>query len=251
MVKKSKQIFGLLGRNIEYSFSRAYFNEKFFSLGLSDYSYQNFDLQNLTNISEIFNKKNVKGLNVTTPFKKEIMDYLDYIDKIALQVGAVNTIVFDKNRKTTGYNTDWIGFKKSIQKISHKKIHSAIILGTGGASNAIAYALDKLNISYVFVSRNSNTNSINYKDLTKKLISNSNLIINCTPVGTFPNINEKPKINYNYFNSNNILVDLIYNPKETLFLKEGKKAGSTILNGLDMLIYQAEESWNLWSKQNS
>ena len=121
---------------------------------------------------EIFNKKNVKGLNVTTPFKKEIMDYLDYIDKIALQVGAVNTIVFDKNRKTTGYNTDWIGFKKSIKKISHKKIHSAIILGTGGASNAVAYALDKLNISYVFVSRNSNTNSINYKDLTKKLISN-------------------------------------------------------------------------------
>ena len=121
MVKKSKQIFGLLGRNIEYSFSRAYFNEKFFSLGLSDYSYQNFDLQNLTNVSEIFNKKNVKGLNVTTPFKKEIMDYLDYIDKIALQVGAVNTIVFDKNRKTTGYNTDWIGFKKSIQKISKSK----------------------------------------------------------------------------------------------------------------------------------
>ena len=103
----------------------------------------------------------------------------------------------------------------------------------------------------MFVSRNSNTNSINYKDLTKKLISNSNLIINCTPVGTFPNINEKPKINYNYFNSNNILVDLIYNPKETLFLKEGKKAGSTTINGLDMLIYQAEESWNLWSKQNS
>ena len=115
MVKKSKQIFGLLGRNIEYSFSRAYFNEKFFSLGLSDYSYQNFDLQNLNNVSEIFNKKNIKGLNVTTPFKKEIMDYLDYVDKIALQVGAVNTIVFDKNRKTTGYNTDWIGFKKSIQ----------------------------------------------------------------------------------------------------------------------------------------
>ena len=184
MVKKSKQIFGLLGRNIEYSFSRAYFNEKFFSLGLSNYSYQNFDLQNLTNVSEIFNKKNVKGLNVTTPFKKEIMDYLDYIDKIALQVGAVNTIVFDKNRKTTGYNTDWIGFKKSIQKISHKKIHSAIILGTGGASNAVAYALDKLNISYVFVSRNSNTNSINYKDLTKKGI----------PItGTSANISGQPE----------------------------------------------------------
>lgn len=248
--KQEKQMhkFGLIGKNIEYSFSRGYFKKKFESEDLP-YSYENFDIQNLDEFPELIKKiKTLKGINVTIPYKETIIPFLDKVDEKAKKIGAVNTIKVTKKGKLIGYNTDYYGFLKSIKpylKLHHKK---ALILGTGGASKAIAYSLKKLNIDFNYVSRSkSDSVEFTYNELDETIISQHNVIINCTPLGTHPNTNECPNISYDGINNDHLLFDLIYNPEETKFLTIGKLKGATICNGYRMLELQAGKSWEIWN----
>lgn len=246
---KQKYKFGLLGRDISYSFSRGYFAKKFKNEDLP-HSYVNFDLPSIDDLTAIIeNTPNLKGINVTIPYKEQVIPLLDKLNKTAKEIGAVNTIRFSKNNKLTGYNTDYYGFKNSLKphlKSHHKK---ALILGTGGASKAIAYALKKLKIKYDFVSRTKKEGvTFLYSDLTEKIISDYTIIINCTPIGTFPNVEMCPNIPYTAISEKHILYDLIYNPERTKFLNHGFNNGATIINGLEMLRLQAEKSWEIWHK---
>tara|TARA_R110002012_G_scaffold64308_4_gene169081 strand:- start:8103 stop:8840 length:738 start_codon:yes stop_codon:yes gene_type:complete len=241
--------FGLIGRNISYSFSQNYFSQKFASEGITDAFYENFDIPNIEAVTTIFKNKEILGLNVTIPYKETIIPYLDKVHKKALKIGAINTIKRNKKGKLIGYNTDYYGFKKSI-KPALKPIHKhALILGTGGASKAIAFTLKELGISYKFVSRTpENSTYLTYNELTPSIISEFLIIINCTPLGTFPNITDAPKIPYGFLTKDHILFDLIYNPEETQFLKEGRLKNAATINGLEMLKWQAEKAWRIWNK---
>ncbi|WP_405381583.1 shikimate dehydrogenase family protein [Maribacter sp. LLG6340-A2] len=250
MEKTEKHKFGLIGKNISYSFSRGYFKNKFKNLNLEQYTYENFDLETIEEFNSIFTSKEaIKGLNVTIPYKEEVMPYLDQIDNAAQKIGAVNTIKVDENG-LTGYNTDAYGFKNSI--VPHLQPHhkKALILGTGGASKAIAYVLEELGITYSFVSRSGKKNGFTYEDLTNDQIEDHTLIINCSPVGTYPNIEEKPAIPYQNITKRHLLFDLIYNPEVTAFLQAGKLKGATICNGLRMLELQAEKAWSIWNNND-
>jgi shikimate dehydrogenase len=240
--------FGLIGKHIDYSFSKSYFTKKFENEGLP-HSYQNFDINTIEEFPKIIKSiSNLKGLNVTIPYKEVIMPFLDKLDETANIIGAVNTIKLTKKGKLIGYNTDYYGFKKSIipyLKPNHKK---ALILGTGGASKAIAYALKQLGITHSYVSRaSSNAANYTYDTLSEAIIKEHQIIINCTPLGTHPNVNDYPKIPYDAISKTHILFDLIYNPQETKFLSIGKQKGATICNGLNMLELQAEKAWEIWS----
>lgn len=236
---------GLIGRNIGYSFSRGYFNQKFEHLGLNHFSYENFDIESIDQVNSILGKDNLLGCNVTIPYKEEIIPYLDTLDSEAQIIGAVNTIAI-KNGRIKGYNTDVLGFEASLKTKLQKHQSSALILGTGGASKAVAYVLKKLGISYTYVSRFAKQGQLAYKDLDIQIIQNNPLIINCTPVGTHPNVLEKPPIPYQGISENHFLFDLIYNPECTAFLKEGIQRGASTLNGLLMLELQAEKAWDIW-----
>lgn len=234
--------YGLIGKNISYSFSRNYFENKFKNEDISNSQYVNFDIDKLSELNNIFNTDNY-GFNVTIPYKEAVIPYLDELDLHAEKIGAVNTIKLE-NGKKIGYNTDWIGFKKSIQlllKTHHKK---ALVLGSGGASKAIIYALSQLGIQTLTVSRNGSTT---YQDISLEIIKSHTIIINCTPIGTFPNIDLAPEIPFQFITNNHLVYDLIYNPNETLFLKKCKEKGAVIKNGLEMLEIQAEESWKIWN----
>lgn len=248
--KRSKKLFGLVGKNISYSFSRGYFAEKFEMLDLHDHEYVNFDLTVINELDDVLKEHNssLKGMNVTIPYKEEIIPFLDRVDKKAKKIGAVNTIKITKKGKLKGYNTDYYGFKNSLKPLLKEKHKKALILGTGGASKAIAYALKKLNIEYAFVSRKAKNEAMfSYNDLNKTVVEDHLVIINCTPLGTSPNITEKPNIPYQYIGEHHILYDLIYNPAESAFLKSGKENGATIKNGLQMLELQAEKAWEIWN----
>ena len=248
--KQEKRMYklGLLGKNISYSFSRNYFKLKFEKEGITDVTYENFDIEDISNFPSIINStKGLKGLNVTIPYKQAVMPFLDEIDKKAKAIGAVNTIRVKKSGKLIGYNTDYYGCKKSIKPYLTKNHKKALILGTGGASKAVAYALNKLKIQYSYVSRTvSNDVRFTYEDLNKTIIEDFDIIINCTPLGTFPNIENCPNIPYDGISEKHILYDLIYNPLETKFLKIGKEHNATTINGLKMLELQAEEAWSIW-----
>ena len=246
--KGVKKCYGLLGRNIDYSFSRGYFSQKFKNEKLTHCTYKNFDLDSIDSIKSILEMDNISGLNVTTPYKREIIPYLDKISEQSKKIQAVNTIQFGKNGKKIGHNTDIFGFERSLLEITSKLPKNALILGTGGASSAVAFVLEKHKINYIYVSRNPSLNQINYNNLTLRFLKKHKLIINASPVGTFPRINLCPEIPYDAIDETHILFDLIYNPLETLFLNEGKKRGATISNGLKMLEYQAEKSWEIWNK---
>lgn len=236
-----EKTYGLIGRNIDYSFSKRYFNEKFRDLRINDSEYKNFDLDKINDFIKIDLSK-IKGFNVTIPYKEKIIPFLDEIDEAAKMIGAVNTIVI-KGDKLIGYNTDYIGFIKSFKNnLDFKK---ALIMGTGGASKAIQFSLKLKKIKFDIVSRKKSSDYKNY--LTIKL-KEYDLIINTSPLGTYPNIGEKPNINYNQINEKKFCYDLIYNPNKTMFLIESEKRGARIMNGLGMLKEQAEESWNLWKK---
>lgn len=241
--------FGLIGKDISYSFSKKYFTEKFAQDLYEDCSYENFDIPNIEDFPSILkNNPNLKGLNVTIPYKESIIPYLDTVSDKAFQIGAVNVIRFTKKGNLKGYNSDWFGFKKSLEpllQVHHKK---ALILGTGGAAKAVAFALDQLGITYSFVSREANPNTIDYSLINATTFDNHQIIINCTPVGTSPNTKEFPPIPYNYFSKQHIAFDLIYNPEETQFLKKAKKQGAVTKNGYEMLVFQAEKAWKIWNK---
>jgi shikimate dehydrogenase len=244
-----KKRFGLLGRNISYSFSKGYFTDKFNNKHFEGFSYENFDIPEINYFTELRkNNTDLFGLNVTIPYKEVIIPFLDKLSKNAQQIGAVNTIKFTKKGKLKGYNTDYYGFKKSLEPLllpHHKK---ALILGTGGASKGVAFALDQLGIAYTFVSREVKENCIDYSLINVTTFDNYQIIINCTPVGTSPNVELFPLIPYEYFTEKHIAYDLIYNPAETQFLSKAKAQGAQIKNGLDMLIFQAEKAWEIWNK---
>lgn len=244
--EKHRRRFGLVGRNISYSFSKGYFTEKFKKLGLSDHTYENFDLAEISQFKNVISQPEIKGLNVTIPYKQEIIPFLDDLDVNAKTIGAVNTIKFTK-KGLKGYNTDAHGFKKSLQPLllpHHKK---ALILGTGGASKAIVFVLQQLGMEYQYVSRNPKKNQLGYTELVKSHFEAFQLIINCSPVGTYPEVEEKPQIPYDHLTESHLLFDLIYNPLETAFLKEGRKRGTITQNGLPMLEFQAEKAWEIWN----
>ena len=241
--------FGLLGRNISYSFSKGYFTDKFNSENFVGCTYENFDIPEIAAFPEVIkNTSDLKGLNVTIPYKETVIPFLDKLSKKAELIGAVNTIKITKKGKLKGYNTDYYGFKKSLEPLLQPHHKKALILGTGGASKGVAFALDELDIPYTFVSREAKENGIDYDRINATTFDNYQIIINATPVGTSPNVDAFPLLPYEFFTEKHIAYDLIYNPAETQFLKKAKQQGAQIKNGLDMLIFQAEKAWKIWNK---
>jgi shikimate dehydrogenase len=245
----SKRQFGLLGKNISYSFSKKYFKEKFDLGNLVEYTYENFELQNIEEFPNLIaNNPDLIGLNVTIPYKETIIPYLNKLSKNAAQIGAVNVIRSTKKAKLKGHNSDYYGFMKSLKPLLQPHHKKALILGTGGAAKAVSFALDKLGILYTFVTRDEKEGMIDYNRINATTFDNYHIIINCTPVGTAPNTKEFPPIPYNFFTEKHIAFDLIYNPVETQFLKKAKKNGAVTKNGYEMLVLQAEKAWKIWNK---
>ena len=234
--------FGLIGKTLSHSFSEVYFNEKFLKEDISDAEYKNFELNNISEFTDLISKMKLSGLNVTIPYKESVIPFLDELTPQAKAIGAVNTIQF-KDNKLIGHNTDTIGFSQSIYPILNGR-NKALILGNGGASKAIQYALKTLNIEYKIVSRKS---SFDYSDISSKTVGYYDIIINTTPLGTYPEIADFPQIPYKELNENHLLFDLIYNPIESTFLRFGKTRNCSIKNGLEMLEILAESSWNIWN----
>ena len=239
--------YGLVGKDIAYSFSRSYFAKKFQKEDISDCTYENFDLESIEDIQTILNSENLNGLNVTIPYKEAIIPYVDQLSEDAKIIGAVNTVRILADGTTEGHNTDAYGFRAALLRQWNNHADKALILGTGGASKAVRYVLEQMNIEPLFVSRNPRAGQISYEQIDASLIESHKLIINCTPIGTHPKIDQAPQIPYDLINSGHFLFDLIYNPEETLFLAEGKKKGATLQNGYFMLEQQAEKSWNIWN----
>jgi len=238
-----------MGRNISYSFSAGYFKKKFKKSGLKDFSYVNFDIQTIAELPEIIRSTEaLKGLNVTIPYKQEVIPLLDKLSKNAKIIGAVNTITISKKGKLKGYNTDHYGFKKALLPLLKKHHKKALILGTGGASKAVAFALRKLKIEYDFVSRTATDTIFAYEELDEKVFEKYHIIINTSPLGTFPNVDECPPIDHTLFTDKHIAFDLVYNPDETKFLRLAKKQGAATKNGYAMLVHQAEKAWQIWNK---
>lgn len=245
--------FGLIGKNLSHSFSPDYFQNKFEQLNI-DAQYVIFEFKQITEFQKLIRERpGISGLNVTIPYKIEIIPFLNELDVVASQIGSVNTIQViqkDKNLILIGYNTDVLGFEKTLLNFLDKKDGiKALILGTGGSAAAVQFVLTKLQILYLSVSRKpKNEKEISYKDLSRKIIQENNLIINTTPIGMFPGISEAPIIPYQFLGKEHFLYDLIYNPIETEFLKRGKKQGAKTKNGMDMLTNQAEEAWKIWNQ---
>ena len=247
---KNKFIYGLIGKGIEYSFSKNYFNDKFKTDGLNNHLYKNYDCKNIDQVVKILKQKKIKGLNVTIPYKEKIIPYLDDISKEAKDIMAVNTICFGEEGELLGHNTDCYGFEKSLFENIKKKPNNALIFGTGGSSKAVKYVLKENLVKFHTVSRDKKKGDFIYDDLNRDIFNNHQLIINTTPLGTYPNVESCPDINYDFITKKHILFDLTYNPKKTKFLKNGKMKGAKIVNGYDMLIYQAEKSWSIWNETN-
>lgn len=238
--------FGLIGKSLAHSFSPDFFNAKFEREHISDAHYRLFEIQSIDAFPRLVqNEKNLTGLNVTIPYKSEIIPFLDEIDEDAKAIGAVNTIQF-KEGKTKGFNTDYIGFKNTLSGIlDSSKKRKALILGTGGASKAVAYALQKMGIPYSIVSRTNG--DVLYSELNEKWMNEYNIIINTSPVGTYPNVNDFPPIPIAFLCSKHLVYDLVYNPEETKLMQLAKQQGAKVQNGYEMLCLQAEESWKIWN----
>ena len=241
--------YGLIGYPLGHSFSKSYFNEKFENEGINA-EYINFEIPTLDSLPEILaSNTELKGLNVTIPYKEKVISYLDSIGPEARAIGAVNVIRVDHKGNDTylkGFNSDVIGFTKSIEPLLERFHKKALILGTGGASKAINFGLKSLGLETVFVSRFERPGTIQYSQITPDIIQEYNVIVNCTPCGMYPHIDECPQLPYEAMTSKNILYDLLYNPDETLFMKKGAQHGATVKNGLEMLLLQAFASWEFW-----
>lgn len=242
----NQRLFGLIGYPLSHSFSSKYFNEKFENEGL-DCRYVNFESPELPDLNQLFYENpDLVGLNVTIPYKSDIISSLHEIEEDAQQIGAVNVIHF-KDGLMLGYNTDHVAFRKTIEKID-REIKGALILGSGGASKAVGFALGKMGIKYSIISSSGKDGCLSYEDMNDTLLTKNQLIINTTPLGNFPNIETFPPIPYGYLNESHILYDLTYNPPESAFLKKGMEKGSFIKNGYDMLLKQAQLSWEIWNQ---
>lgn len=241
--------YGLIGYPLGHSFSKSYFNEKFENEKI-DAEYINFEIPTLDSLPEILaSNPELKGLNVTIPYKEKVISYLDSISPEARAIGAVNVIRVDHKGNNTflkGFNSDVIGFTKSIEPLLERFHKKALILGTGGASKAINFGLKSLGLETVFVSRFERPGTIQYSQITPDIIQEYNVIVNCTPCGMYPHIDECPQLPYDAITSKNLLYDLLYNPDETLFMKKGALHGATVKNGLEMLLLQAFASWEFW-----
>lgn len=241
--------YGLIGRNISYSFSVKYFTEKFQKENI-DAVYRNFDVNDLDQLKNIFeDTPNLSGLNVTIPYKELIIPYLNELDPVAREIGAVNTIKIEKNGNLTGYNTDHYGFVNSIKPLLNNHHSHALILGTGGASKAVAYGLEQMGIDYKFVSRTAQKGMLEYADLGPEEFSKYTLLINCTPLGTYPDISSYPPIPTEHLSSRHVVMDLIYNPPITRLMQLAQQQGSKVINGYLMLELQAQKSWDIWNSK--
>lgn len=242
---ENRAIYGLIGKGISYSFSASYFNDFFEESGWNGH-YQNFDISSIEEVKRVFDTPRLKGCNVTIPYKTEVIPYLDQQDEESKAIGAVNCISF-KQGKLTGHNTDAYGFAKSLKDQLKDEDRSALVLGaTGGAAKAIIYALHALGIEVITVSRSGNSH-FTYKSLDSTTVHNTTLIINCTPLGTYPKTEQAPPIPYEALNERHFLFDLVYNPEVSTFLGHGKNAGARVQNGYNMLVYQAQRSWEIWN----
>lgn len=245
-----EKVFGLIGGTVSHSFSKAYFDEKFFREGLRDYHYELFPLGEIDELKKLLKEtKGLTGLNVTIPYKEKVIAYLDEVDSFAKTIGAVNVISI-KDGKLKGFNTDSDAFLETLQKwLPAGKTLNALVLGTGGSSKAVQVALQKLNIACKTVSREGSKGNYTYKDLEadRRIIEGANVVINTTPLGMSPNTETMPPINYEWLTPEHYVYDLIYNPARTLFLQKAEIRGATIKNGLEMLHVQAEKSWTIWN----
>lgn len=240
-------MFGIIGYPLQQTFSPGYFSEKFRQLGLSE-TYQAFPLSAIEELSALLQRyPELRGLNVTIPYKQAVIPFLDELDDTAALIGAVNTIRI-AGGKLKGFNTDAIGFYDTLQPLLQEQHTQALVLGTGGAAKAIAYALAKSGISYRFVSRNAGDNIMSYSELTPELTAGYKLIVNTTPLGMAPDVHHCPDIPYAALTAEHLLYDIIYNPPETLFLHKGKALGASTKNGYDMLTGQADAAWKIWQE---
>ena len=246
------KLFGLIGYPLGHSFSKGYFTEKFQQLGISEtHQYEKFEIPSTDLLPALlFENPDLVGLNVTIPHKLNVFQYLTNLDASAQKVGAVNVIKINADKTLTGYNSDYYGFKNSLSawmeacELSPKK---ALVLGNGGAAKAIKAALTDLGIEFKVVSRTPAENEINYEAVNETIIASHELIVNCSPLGTYPNIDASPAIPYHLLSANHLLYDLVYNPTETAFMKQGTAFGAKTMNGYEMLVLQAEKSWEIWN----
>lgn len=241
------QTLGLIGYPLSHSFSKAYFTEKFEKENIDEHEYQLFPLATISEVKALLTKENLKGLNVTIPYKQQVIPFLDELDEEAAKVGAVNTIKI-VDGKTKGFNTDIYGFEYSLQPLLKSHHKKALILGTGGAAKAVAYVLEKLNIAYIFVSRKPTEKQLAYSDIDEVILKEHTILINTTPLGMYPKIDACPTLPYQQLTDQHILYDLVYNPAETLFMTKGKAQKAVVKNGLDMLHLQAEKAWGIWNQ---
>lgn len=244
------RLFGLLGRSLAHSFSQAYFTRKFQDLGLTDCRYELFELTSPTELPQLLARHpNLAGLNVTVPYKEQCWPYLTRLAPSAELVGAVNVIALEANGQLVGHNTDYVGFRESLRRFYPHPANAsqALVLGTGGAAKAVGVALRELGIPYSLVSREVASAPLTYADLTPTVLATHQLIINTTPLGTYPRVEECPPIPYEHLTSAHYLHDLVYNPAETMFLRRGAAVGAHTKNGLEMLKLQAEAAWDIWN----
>lgn len=243
------KVFGLIGYPLTHSFSKKYFTEKFEKLGLTDCSYKLFPIEQIEDLPQLIaNNPNLVGLNVTIPYKEAVLPYLTGLDETAKAVGAVNTILI-KEDELTGYNTDVIGFSQSIKPLLHPQHERALILGTGGAAKAVAHVLKGLGIQYYFVSREKKNlpNCLTYAELNQAVFNACKMVINTTPIGMYPNIDNAPALPYEFFTAEHLAYDLVYNPTDTRFMQLAAQQGAHAVNGLNMLYSQAEAAWKVWN----
>lgn len=240
------QIFGLIGHPLSHSFSKQYFDNKFKEEQIVDVSFELFDIENIEAIKTILLNENIKGLAVTIPYKQSVISFLNDADDVVKKINACNCIKV-KNRKLFGYNTDVIGFEKSLVKNLKPNHTKALVLGNGGASAAVKYVLSKLKIDYKIVTRSKQDDTLTYTELDEAIIQSHPLIINTTPVGTFPNTSECVDMPYQYLTPNHYLFDLVYNPAITTFMSKGLQQNAFVKNGYEMLEIQAEENWKIWN----
>jgi shikimate dehydrogenase len=242
--------YGLIGFPLSHSFSKGFFADKFVKEGIADCNYESFPLPAITDLPGLIsNTAGLSGLNVTIPYKETVIPYLDELDAAAMQIGAVNCIRFTPDGRKVGYNTDVIGFRRSLEPLLKDYHTRALVLGTGGAAKAVQYVLDSLQIPYQLVSRKPNPGTISYYSIDDMVIATHTLIINTTPLGMYPNVNDAPELPYELLSSQHLLYDLVYNPEVTTFLKRGAIRGATTKNGYEMLVLQAEASWDIWNEK--
>lgn len=241
--------FGLIGYPLSHSFSKKYFTEKFARENIEDSVYELYPIENIAELPRLISEHDLSGLNVTIPYKRQVLPYLNDVTKAVLEMEACNCILI-RDGRLYGHNTDVTGFERTFAPHLQAHHHKALILGTGGAASAVEFILKKLNINYQLVSRNksSSHNSITYGDLNEQLLKEHTVIINTTPLGTSPDVNSCPDIPYEFITPQHYLYDLVYNPAKTLFLQKGEEKGATIQNGAQMLVIQAEESWKIWNE---